>query len=112
MKKFALELSESELKVVINALKYTKAYKGQEVYETVLRRVLDQLEEGVSRYYVVQGWMDDGICRYSKAVLVKARSQKHAVCVAMSCLESTAGETFIPVVVGEATKNYGLCEVL
>ena len=112
MKKFTIELSESELKIIANALKYTKAYKGVEVYGAVLQRIVDQLTAGVPKYYVVQGVLDDGICRCNKAVLVKAKSQKHAVCIAMSYLEADTGEIFTPTIVGEATKNYGLCEVL
>lgn len=111
-KKITLELTMPELKVIANALKYTKAYKGHEVYETVLKRIVSQLTEGVSKYYVVQGWLDDGICRCTKAVLVKARNQKHAVVLAKAYLEVDAYETFTPTIVGEATKNYGLCEVL
>ena len=112
MKKVMLELTESELKIIASALKYTKAYKGIEVYETVLKRIVDQLKVGVSKYYVVQGISDDGICRCSRAVLVRARSSKHAAYVAKDCLESDLGESFTPVVVSEATKNYGVCEVL
>lgn len=112
MKKFTLELTESELKVVVSALKYTKAYKGIEVYETVLKRIVEQLKVGVSKYYVVQGISDDGICRCSRAVLVRARSSKHAAYTAKDCLESDLGESFTPVAVSEATKNYGVCEVL
>ena len=112
MKKITLELAEPELKVIANALKYTKAYKGQEIYETVLKRIVDQLTAGVPKYYVVQGWLDDGICRCNKVVLVRAKNQKHAVSVAKAYLETDTGETFSPVGVGEATKDYGLCEVL
>ena len=112
MKKITLEFTEPELKVVASALKYTKAYKGIEVYETVLKKIVDQLSEGVPKYYVVKGWLDDGICRCSKVVLVKAKNQKHAVSIAKAYLETDTGETFSPVGVGEATKDYGLCEVL
>lgn len=112
MKKITLELTESELKVIANALKYTKAYKGQEIYETVLKRIVDQLTAGVPKYYVVQGWLDDGICRCNRAVLVRAKSSKHAAGIAKAYLETDLGETFTPIAVGEATKDYGLCEVL
>ena len=112
MKKITLELAEPELKVIANALKYTKAYKGQEIYETVLKRIVDQLSDGVPKYYVVQGTLDDGICRCNKVVLVRAKNQKHAVSVAKAYLETDTGETFTPIGVGEATKDYGLCEVL
>lgn len=111
MKKIALEFTESELKVIASALRYTKAYKGAEVYETVLHRIVNQLTAGVPKYYVVQGILDDSICKYTKAVLVKARSQRHAASIAKAYLECDTGETFKPTVVGEATKNYGLCEV-
>ena len=112
MKKVTIELSESELKVIANALKYTKAYKGQEIYETVLKRIVNQLTAGVPKYYVVQGILDDGICKCTKAVLVKAKSQRHAAGIAKAYLECNTGETFQLIAVGEATKNYGLCEVL
>lgn len=112
MRKFTLELTESELKVIVSALKYTKSYKGVEVYEAVLKRLVQQLKVGVSKYYVVQGISDDGICRCSRAVLVRARSSKHAAYIAKDCLESDLGESFTPVAVSEATKNYGVCEVL
>ena len=111
-KKITLELTEPELKVIANALKYTKAYKGQEIYETVLKRIVDQLTAGVPKYYVVQGILDDGLCKYTKAVLVKAKSQRHAAGIAKAYLECDTGETFQLIAVGEATKNYGLCEVL
>lgn len=112
MKKITLELTESELKVIASALKYTKAYKGVEAYETVLKRIVEQLKVGVSKYYVVQGISDDGICRCTRAVLVRARSSKHAAYTAKDYLESDLGESFTPVAVSEATKNYGICEVL
>lgn len=112
MKKIKLELTASELKVIASALRYTKAYKGIEVYETVLHRIVDQLTEGVLKYYVVQGILDEGICKSSKAVLVRAKSQNHAAVIAKAYFETEAGESFTPVAVGEATKNYGLCEVL
>ena len=112
MKKITLELTEPELKVVASALKYTKAYKGVEVYETVLNKIINQLKAGVPRYYVVKGISDDGICRCTRAVLVRAMSMKHAMSVAKACLECDSGETFTPVAAGEATKNYGLCEVI
>lgn len=112
MKKITLEFTEPELKVIASALKYTKAYKGIEAYETVLKKIVDQLNEGVPKYYVVQGWLDDGICRCNKVVLVKAKNQKHAVSIAKAYLETDTGEIFTPVAVGEATKDYGLCEVL
>lgn len=111
MKKITLEFTELELKIIASALKYTKAYKGIEVYETVLKKIVDQLSEGVPKYYVVQGWLDDGICRCTKVVLVRAKSPKHAVSVARAYLESN-GEIFTIIGVGEATKDYGLCEVL
>lgn len=112
MKKITLELTEPELKVIASALKYTKAYKGQEIYEVVLKRIVEQLKVGASKYYVVQGISDDGICRCSRAILVRARSPKHAAYTAKDCLESDLGESFTPVAVSEATKNYGVCEVL
>ena len=112
MKKITLELTEPELKVIASALKYTKAYKGQEIYETVLKRIVNQLTAGVPKYYVVQGILDDGICKCTKAVLVKAKSQRHAAGIAKAYLETDTGATFSPVGVGEATKDYGLCEVL
>ena len=112
MKKITLELTESELRVIASALKYTKAYKGVEVYETVLHRIVEQLKAGVPKYYVVQGISDDGICRCSKAVLIRAVSSTHAARVAKACLECDIGESFTPVAVSEAAKNYGLCEVL
>ena len=112
MKKITLEFTESELKVIANALKYTKAYKGIEVYETVLNRIVDQLTEGVSKYYVVQGVLDDGIYKGTKAVLVKAKSQRHAASIAKAYLECDTGETFKLTAVGEATKDYVLFEVL
>lgn len=112
MKKITLELTEPELKVIASALKYTKAYKGVEVYETVLHRMVEQLKAGVPKYYVVQGISDDGICRCSKAVLVRAVSSTQAARLAKSYLECDIGESFTPVAVNEATKNYGLCEVL
>lgn len=112
MKKITLELTESELKVIANALKYTKAYKGIEIYETVLKRIVDQLTAGVPKYYVVQGILDDGICKDTKALLVKAKSQKHAAGIAKAYLECDTGEIFRLTAVGEATKNYGLCEVM
>lgn len=111
-KKITLEFTEPELKVIASALKYTKAYKGIEVYETLLKKIVDQLNEGVPKYYVVQGWLDDGICRCNRAVLVRAKSSKHAASVAKAYLETDSGETFTPIAVGEATKDYGLCEVL
>lgn len=111
MKKITLELTEPELKVIASALKYTKAYKGIEVYETVLKRIVDQLTAGVPKYYVVQGILDDGICKCTKTVLVKAKSQRHAAGIAKAYLECDTGETFKLTAVGEATKNYGLCEV-
>ena len=111
-KKITLELTEPELKVIANALEYTKAYKGVEVYETVLKKIVDQLNEGVPKYYVVQGWLDDGICRCNKVVLARAKNQEHAVSIAKAYLETDTGETFQLIAVGEATKNYGLCEVL
>lgn len=112
MKKITLELTESELKIIANALKYTKAYKGVEVYETVLKHIADQLTAGVPKYYVVQGILDDGICKCTKAVLVKAKSQRHAASIAKAYLECGTCETFKLTAVGEATKNYGLCEVM
>lgn len=112
MKKITLELTEPELKVIANALKYTKAYKGQEIYETVLKRIVDQLTAGVPKYYVVQGILDDGICKCTKAVLVKAKSQRHAAGIAKAYLECDTGETFQLIAVGEAHKNYELCGVL
>lgn len=112
MKKITLEFTEPELKVIASALKYTKAYKGVGVYETVLKKIVDQLKDGVPKYYVVQGWLDDGICKCNKVVLVKAKNQKHAVSIAKAYLETNTGETFTPIGVGEATKDYGLCEVL
>lgn len=112
MKKITIELTEPELKVIANALKYTKAYKGQKIYETVLHRIVDQLTVGVPKYYVVQGILDDGICRCTKAVLVKAKSQRHAAGIAKAYLEGDTSETFQLIAVGEATKNYGLCEVM
>ena len=112
MKKITLELTELELKVIASALKYTKAYKGIEVYETVLKRIVEQMTAGVPKYYVVQGLSDDGICKCTKAVLIRAVSAKHAIQIAKACLEYDLGESFTPVAVKEATKNYGLCEVL
>ena len=112
MKKITLEFTEPELKVIASALKYTKAYKGIEIYETVLKRIVDQLTAGVPKYYVVQGILDDGICEYTKALLVKAKSQKHAASIAKAYLECDTGEIFRLTAVGEATKNYGLCEVM
>ena len=112
MNKYTLELTESELKVVANALKYTKAYKGLMVYEDVFNTIAEQVSEGISKYYVVQGIVDDGICRGSKTVLVRAKSQKHAVMLVKSYLEQDLGEIFTPKAVGEATRNYVLCEVL
>ena len=112
MQKYPLELTEPELKVVLGALKYTKAYKGVEVYETVLNKLLEQLKRGVPRYYVVQGTVDDGICRSTKTVLVKADSNKCAVMVAARHVANEAGVTFQPTYVGEARKNYELCGVL
>ena len=112
MQKYPLELTEPELKVVISALKYTKAYKGVEIYETVLNKLVEQLKKGVPRYYVVQGTLDDGICKSTKTVMVKATSNKRAVEVAMTYLATEAGVSFQPVFVGEATKNYELCGVL
>ena len=111
-KKFTIELNEAEFKVIANALKYTKAYKGLEVYETVLRKIVNQLEMGTPKYFVVQGVLDDGIYRSSKAVLVRAKSQKHAAVLAKTYLETDTGEIFTITAVGEATKDYGLCEVL
>ena len=112
MKKITLELTEPELKVIANALRYTKAHKGIEVYEIVLHRIVDQLTAGVPKYYVVQGILDDGICKCTKAVLVKAKSQRHAAGIATAYLACEPGETFKLTAVGEATKNYGLCEVM
>ena len=112
MQKLTVELTEPELKVIANALKYAKAYKGLEVYEAVLHKIVDQLTEGVPRYYVVQGTLDDGICRCSKAIMVKAKSKKQALSMAMGYLETDTGEIFRPTAVGVATKDYGLCEVL
>lgn len=112
MKKITLELTEPELNIIASALKYTKAYKGVEVYETVLKRIVEQLKAGVPKYYVVQGISDDGICKWSKSVLVRAASSTHAARLAKTCLECDSGESFTPVAVSEATKNYGLCEVL
>lgn len=112
MKKVKIELTIPELKIVAGALRYTKAYKGLEVYETVLHRIVDQLTAGVPKYYVVQGILDDSICKSTKAVLVKAKSQKHAAVIAKAYLETDTGETFTPIASGEATKDYGLCEVL
>lgn len=111
-KKITLELSEAEVKVIESALKYTKAYKGLDVYEKVLNTIVNQLKDGVPRYFVVQGVLDDGICRCTKAVMVKARSQKHAAAIAKAYLENDTGETFDVVAVGESTKDYGLCEVM
>lgn len=111
MKKITLELTEPELKVIASALKYTKAYKGIEAYETVLKRIVERLKAGVPKYYVVQGISDDGICRCTRAVLVRAHSSKQAAYTAKDCLESDLGESFTPVAVSEATKNYGVCEV-
>lgn len=112
MKKITLELTESELKVIASALKYTKAYKGVEIYETVLNKLVEQLKQGMPRYYVVQGTVDDGICRSTKTVLVKAVSSKRAVEVAAMHLSNEAGVSFQPIYVGEARKNYELCGVL
>lgn len=112
MHKYPLELAESELRVIISALKYTKAYKGVEIYETVLDKLVEQLKQGMPRYYVVQGTVNDGICRSTKTVLVKAVSNKRAVEVAIKHLANEAGETFQPAYVGEAHKNYELCGVL
>ena len=112
MKKVMLELTEPELKVIVSALKYAKAYKGMEAYETVLKRIVEQLKAGVSKYYVVQGISDDGICRCSRAILVRAPNSKYAAYTAKDCLEGGLGESFTPVAVSEATKNYGVCEVL
>lgn len=112
MQKYPLELTEYELKVVISALKYTKAYKGVEIYETVLNKLVEQLKKGIPRYYVVHGIVDDGICSSTKTVLVKAVSSKRAVEMAARRLANEAGETFQPIYVGEAHKNYELCGVL
>ena len=112
MRTYPLELTEPELRVVISALKYTKAYKGVEIYETVLNKLVEQLRRGMPRYYVVQGTVDDGICRSTKTVLVKANSSKRAVEVAAGYLANEAGESFQPIYVGEAHKNYELCGVL
>ena len=111
MQAYPLELTEPELRVVISALKYTKAYKGVEIYETVLNKLVDQLKRGTPRYYVVQGTVDDGICRSTKTVLVKAVSNKRAVEVAARHLAHDTSITFQPVLVGEARKNYELCGV-
>lgn len=111
MQKYSLELTESELKVVLGALKYTKAYKGMEIYETVLNKLVEQLKSGTPRYYVVQGIVNDGICRSTRTVLVKAVNRKRAVEVAARHLANEAGETFQLTHVGEANKNYELCGV-
>lgn len=112
MKRATVELTELELKVIVDALKYTKAYKGIEIYETVLNKLMEQLKRGTPRYYVVQGTVDDCICRSTKTVLVKAVSSKQAVEVAARYLANEAGEVFQPTYVGEANKNYELCGVL
>lgn len=106
MRRFTVELSESELKVIANALRYAKSYKGIEVYETVLTRVVAQLRAGTPKYYVVQGTLDDGIFKSTESVLVKAKNKKHAVQVAAAYLVTDAGVTFIPKYVEEATKSY------
>lgn len=112
MNRIPLELNESELKIVANALQYAKSYKGIPVYGVVLKNIVDQLNTGVPKYFVVQGIFDDGISRCSKAVLIKAKSKDHAVRIARARLESDAGESFTVTAVGEATKDYALCEVL
>ena len=112
MKKFTVEMSEPEFKVIANALQYAKAYKGLEVYESVLRKMVEQLEEGCPKYFVVQGVLDDGICKSSTAVLIRAKTWKAAVASAKAYLETDTGETFTVVEFGEATKDYGLREVL
>ena len=112
MQKYPLELAESELRVIISALKYTKAYKGVEIYETVLSKLLEQLKKGTPRYYVVQGIVDDGICRSTQTVLIKAVNNRRAVELAAGYLANEAGETFQPTYVGEARNNYDICGVL
>lgn len=112
MRKFTVELTESELKVVASALRYTKAYKGAEVYETVLNRLVDRIKGGVPKYYVVQGTLDDGICKCTKTMMVKAKNSKQAVEIALMYVSGDAGVISQLECLGEASKNYELCGVL
>ena len=112
MQKYPLDLTETELKVVFGALKYAQAYKDMEIYETVLNKLVEQLQKGTPRYYVVRGIVDDGICRSTRTVMVKAVNRIRAVEVAAMHLANEAGVVFQPTYVGEANKNYELCGVL
>lgn len=112
MNKITIELTETELKLIVNALKYTKAYKGVQAYQVVLENIVNRLTAGIPKYYVVQGILDDGIIKYPKNIIVKAKNAKHAYRIAKAHLESEAGEVFTITKIGEATKDYALCEVL
>lgn len=112
MKKVTLHLTEGELKVIASALRYTKSYKGIQVYEDVLEGIVKQMTTGTARYHVVQGVLDDGISRYPKNVIVKAKSPAQAAKIAKARLESEASETYTVINVGEARKDYVIYEVI
>ena len=112
MKKVTIEITESELKVIVNALQYAKSYKGLEVYEVVLKNLISKLKAGHPKYYLVQGILDDGICRYRKSVLVKARNPEQASANAKVRLEFDTGEYFTVMEVAEANRNYAVSEVI